>query len=211
VIAATVLVAAALVIAPRAWSVTRHVATIAHEAGHAVLALLTGRRLAGIRLHSDSSGVTISVGRAQGAGMALMLAAGYPGPALLGLGSAGLLHSGRAAALLWLLVALLAAMLVQVRNWFGLWSVLASAVVVFGVTWWLPGRVQVGFAYVVTWFLLLSAPREVVGLVRARRSGARGSDADQLARITPLPPGLWVTVFFLLTSLAAVAGTLLIR
>ena len=36
--------------------------TIAHEGGHAVAALLTGRRLRGIRLHSDTSGLTLSAG-----------------------------------------------------------------------------------------------------------------------------------------------------
>jgi hypothetical protein len=140
-----------------------------------------------------------------------MLAAGYPGPALIGLGSAALLAHGRAALLLWLLVALLAAMVLQVRNWFGLWSLLASALVVFAVTWWLPGRVQVGFAYVVTWFLLIAAPRDVIGLVRARRSGARGSDADQLARLTHLPAGLWVAGFALLTLVTGLLAIWLVH
>ncbi len=194
---------------------SRHVSTIVHEAGHAAVALLTGRRLAGIRLHSDSSGVTVSVGRPRGPGMVVMLAAGYLAPALVGLGAAGLLGAGRAALLLWLVVVLLAAVLVQVRNWFGAWTVLASAVVVFAVTWWLPGRAQAAFAYLVTWFLLLAAPREVLGLYAARRGslrgrGARGSDADQLARLTHVPAGVWVAVFLLLAVGAVLWGAVLI-
>jgi hypothetical protein len=192
------------------WGVTRHLGTIVHEAGHAVVALLTGRRLSGIRLHSDSSGVTISVGRPRGPGMVAMLAAGYPAPALFGLGFALVLDSGRVALVLWLLVALLAGMLMLVRNWFGLWTVLASGLVVFAVTWWLPSSAQTAFAYAVTWFLLLTGVREVVDLISVRRQrrgrpGARGTDADQLARITHLPAAVWVGTF-LLVSVAALGG-----
>ena len=38
------------------WRVSRNAITIAHEGGHGLIALLTGRRLDGIRLHSDTSG-----------------------------------------------------------------------------------------------------------------------------------------------------------
>ncbi len=108
-----------------------------------------------------------------------------------------MLHTGRVVALLWLLVAVLALILVQMRNWFGAWSVLVSGAVVFAVTWWLPATVQAGFGYAVTWFLLFAGPREVLSLYAARRGrrgrrGVRGSDADQLARLTHLPAGLWV-------------------
>jgi hypothetical protein len=220
VVAATAAVGLSLVAVPMAWSVSRHVATIAHEAGHAGTALLTGRRLAGIRLHSDSSGVTVSLGRPRGPGMVLMLAAGYPAPALLGLGAAALLAAGQANALLWLVVVLLGAVLLQIRNWFGAWSVLACGAVVFAVTWRLPVSVQTGFGYALTWFLLFAGPREVVGLYAARRGGrgrsgrrgrgARDSDADQLARLTHLPAGLWVAAFFLLSLLTTALGSWLI-
>jgi len=75
-------------------------------------------------------------------------------------------------------------------------------VVVFAVTWWLPLTWQMWFAYLVTWFLLFAGPREVVSLYAARRHRrARGSDADQLARLTGVPAAAWVVVF-LLSSLA---------
>jgi hypothetical protein len=211
-VAATAVVAAVLVLVPSAWAVARHVGTIVHEAGHALVAVLTGRRLAGIRLHSDSSGVTVSVGRPQGPGMVAMLAAGYPAPALLGLAAAAVLGTGHVAALLWALVLLLLGLLLLVRNWFGAWTVLASGAAVFAVTWWLPGRAQSAFGYLVTWFLLLAGIREVLDLVVARRGGgARRSDADQLARLTHVPAGVWVAVFFLVAVAAAVAGVALVR
>jgi hypothetical protein len=207
VVALTAALAVSAVAVPRAWSLTRHVSTIVHEAGHAIVALLTGRRLAGIRLHSDSSGVTVSVGRPRGPGMVAMLAAGYPAPALLGLAAAALLRANRAEVLLWGLVVVLGGMALQIRNWFGAWTILATGAVVFAVTWWLPDSWHRAFAYVVTWFLLLSGPREVIGLYAARRRrGARGSDADQLARLTHIPAGLWWAFFLCVCTAAAVLG-----
>ena len=200
VVALTALVAALLVLSPGAWPVARHVVTIVHEGAHGLAAWATGRQLAGIRLHSDTSGVTVSRGRATGVGMALTAAAGYPGPALLGLLAAWLLGLGHAVALLWVLLILLALLLVQIRNWFGLWSVLVSAFVVFGVSWWLPAQTQSAFAYLVTWFLLLAASRPVLELQAVRwRRGARGSDADQLARLTRVPALVWVGLFLVAT------------
>src|SRR5665647_3869446 len=58
VVAGTAVLAVLLVWAPGAWSVTRHVVTIAHEAAHGFAAFLAGRKLHGIRLHSDTSGLT---------------------------------------------------------------------------------------------------------------------------------------------------------
>src|ERR1700712_67427 len=121
-----------------AWHYTRHLVTIAHEGAHGVAALITGRRLTGIRLHSDTSGLTLSRGRARGPGMVLTAFAGYVGPALIGLGAAVLLSGGRAVGLLWLVLLLLALLLLQIRNWFGLLSILATVVVVFAVSWWAP-------------------------------------------------------------------------
>jgi hypothetical protein len=196
--AVVALLAAALVLSPRLWPVTRHVVTIAHEGAHGVAALVTGRRLAGIRLHSDTSGVTVSVGRRTGPGMVLTAAAGYLGPALLGLAAAGLLRLGHAIGLLWLLTALLGLLLIQIRNFFGLWTVVVSAAVVGLVTWRLPPSGQAAFAGLVTCVLLLAAPRPVLELQAARRRGrAHDSDADQLARLTGVPGIAWVVGFLL--------------
>jgi hypothetical protein len=91
-VAATSFVIAILAIWPRrAWRATRHVVTVAHEGGHALVGLLVGRRLAGIRLHSDASGLTITSGRRDGLGIVATVAVGYPSPSLLGLGAAWLL------------------------------------------------------------------------------------------------------------------------
>ena len=207
VVEVTAILAALLVWGPGAWPITRHVVTIAHEASHGLVAFLSGRKLHGIRLHSDTSGLTVSAGRTTGLGMIMTTAAGYVGPGLLGLAAAALLANHRAVGLLWVLLILLALLLIQVRNWFGLWSILICAAVMLGVSWWLAPQTQSAFAYVLTWFLLLAAPRPVLELqVHRRRTGARSSDADQLARLTFLPAIVWVGLFLVVTVGALAVG-----
>ena len=187
-----------LVATPALWRRTRNVVTIAHEGAHGLVAVVAGRRLSGIRLHSDTSGLTVSAGRPTGPGMVLTLLAGYVGPGLFGLGAAALLAAGLAVGLLWALLALLAVLLVQIRNWYGLWSVLVTGGLLFAATWWLPTEGQVLVAATATWFLLLAAPRAVVELQTVRRRrGSPNSDADQLARLTRVPALVWVGVFLL--------------
>jgi hypothetical protein len=81
----TGVIALLLVLSSGPWRLARHVLTIVHEAGHALVAVLAGRRLEGILLHSDTSGVTVSRGKRTGPGMVFTSLAGYPAPALLGL------------------------------------------------------------------------------------------------------------------------------
>lgn len=193
-----------------AWRRVRHVVTIAHEGGHAALALLTGRRLQGIRLHSDTSGLTVSRGRPRGPGMVLTAAAGYPAPAAVGAVAATLVAAGRATAALWATVLLLALMLLVIRNFFGLWVLLVVGAGAVAVTWWGSAAAQVAIAHVVTWVLLLGAPRAVVELwgERRRLRGGGRSDADQLAALTRVPAVLWVVLFGVLTGAGAVLGAL---
>jgi Peptidase M50B-like len=200
-------VALSVVVVPTLWGLARHVVTIAHEGAHGLAALLSGRRLSGIRLHSDTSGVTVSRGRPTGLGMVVTAFAGYVGPALLGLGAAALLRERHALAALWLAVLLLALLLLQIRNFYGLYAVLVAGLGVFAVSWWGSADVQSWAAWTGTWFLLLAAPRPVLELQALRRRGrARTSDADQLARLTRLPGLLWVALFLVVTLGCLVLG-----
>ena len=195
-------VAALAVLIRPVWPVTRLLVTVTHEGAHGVAALLTGRRLHGIRLHSDTSGLTLSSGRPSGPGMIIMLAAGYLGPALVGIGAALLLAAGRGVGLLWLMLILLALLLVQIRNFYGLLVILGLGAALVAITWFAPPTVQSGIAYLITWILLIAAPKPVIELIRQRsRRQATASDADQLAGLTPIPGLVW-TVLFLLANVA---------
>ena len=189
-----------------AWRLTRNAVTIAHEGGHGLVALLTGRRLEGIRLHSDTSGLTVSRGKPTGLGMILTAAAGYTAPSLIGLAGAALLAAGHITALLWGAVLLLVSMLVMVRNAYGVLTVVLTGGLFFLVSWLTEPEVQAAFAYAVIWFLLIGGVRPVFELQgKRRRGGAPDSDADQLARLTHTPPAVWLLLFHVV-SLASLVG-----
>jgi len=192
------------------WRWTRHLVTIVHEAGHAGVALVTGRRLRGIRLHSDTSGLTLSTGRPTGPGMVLTAAAGYLAPSAVGLVGVVLLAYDQVTVMLWATVALLLAMLVMVRNAYGALSLVVTGAAVVALSLLAAADVQAAVAHAATWFLLLAAVRPVWELRRERRR-TRQTDADQLARITRVPGGLWVAFFGLVTSgTLALGGWLLL-
>ena len=215
VVAVLGVVALFIVASPAGYRLIRHGVTVLHEAGHAVVALMVGRRLSGIRLHSDTSGVTLSRGLARGPGMVATMVAGYPTPALLGLVATLVLNAGYAVGLLWALVALSAAMAVFVRNVYGFAVLLVLGGGVGVLSWTMPSVALSGLAYVLVWTLLLAAPRSVFELSsqrrRAVRTGRRDvtSDAAQLAALTGVAAAAWVLVFFAVTSLAAIAGAFL--
>ncbi len=190
-------VALALVLAPVTWPRVRLGVTVVHEAGHAVVAVLVGRRLQGIRLHADTSGLTISRGRRTGPGVVVMLAAGYLAPAVVGVGAALLLAAGRGIAMLWLLLLLMAALLVWVRNGYGFLTLVLAGAVVGVLTWYGEPRVQSLVAYLIAWVLLLAAPRPVLELLTAGRRRGRTSDADQLAGLTRVPAYVWMVAMLL--------------
>ncbi|AXK31519.1 M50 family peptidase [Streptomyces armeniacus] len=193
---ATGLVALAVVTPHNVWRLARNAVTIAHEGGHGLVALLTGRRLDGIRLHSDTSGLTVSRGKPHGIGMVLTAAAGYTAPSLLGLGGAWLLAANHITALLWGATALLLAMLVMIRNAYGVLTVVLTCGAFLLVSWLTDAQVQAAFAYGAVWFLLLGGVRPVFELQgKRRRGGAPDSDADQLARLTHVPPAMWLVLF----------------
>ena len=194
------------------WRPLRTIVTIAHEGGHAMVALLSGRRLSGIRLHSDTSGVTVSVGKPTGIGMVLTAAAGYITPSLLGAGGAALLAGARITMVLWVSLVLLGLMFIAIRNWFGALVLVLTGGVIFAISWLASARIQAAFAYLLVWFLLVAGVRPVFELQQMRSRGrAPWSDADQLADLTRIPGAVWVG-FFGLVSAAALglgAGSLL--
>ncbi|WP_062132514.1 M50 family metallopeptidase [Demequina aestuarii] len=192
---------------PQAWHAVRHVVTIAHEAGHAVVATLLGRKVSGIRLHSDTSGLTTHSGSTKRLPLTLTAFAGYPAPAVLGVGAAALLGAGYAFGLLWVLLVVLLLVLVQIRNVYG-FLVMVLAIGGFGwLAWSAPDPWRVGVAYGVTWLLLLGAVRAVVELHGSRRGvQGGGSDADALARTTRVPALVWVGLFWLVTVACAAGG-----
>jgi hypothetical protein len=199
-------IALAVILWTPTWRLTRMVVTIAHEGGHAVFALVAGRGLTGIRLHPDTSGLTVSTGAPAGPGLVFTFLGGYPMPSLLGLGAAWLVAAGNPGLMLVLSLVLLAATLIAVRNVYGGLAIVATGAVIGAVVWWGTPRVQDHFAAALCWFLLiggLRAVRELQRGLRRRRSGV--TDAEMLARLTRLPTSAWAATFWVVSG-ACLAG-----
>jgi hypothetical protein len=205
----TALAALAAVASSRLWPVTRTVVTLAHEGGHALVALLAGRRVDGVRVMRSTAGVTVSEGHPAGPGIVLTAAAGYLAPPLLGLGAAALLATGHLTGMLLLSLVLLAGLAVAMRNAFGIAAVVVTGAAIGFVLWRGSALGENVLGYLLTWFLLFGGVRPVLELQRTRRR-RRGSDtdADQLALLTGVPAGLWVALFGLAALAALAVSTL---
>src|ERR1700712_1025179 len=142
-------------------------ATTAQPVPSAVVAVLTGRRLRGIRVHSDTSGLMTSRGKPRGPGMIATLMAGYLAPTALGLLAATLVGAGYAVGVLWLTVALMALMLFWMRNAYGFLALGSGIVIAGAISWYAGASTQSAVAYLLVWLLLFAAPRPGVGLLAA--------------------------------------------
>lgn len=200
-------VALVIVLSGWPWRVARNVLTLVHEGGHALAAVLVGRRLLGIRLHSDTSGLTFSRGKRDGPGVVFTALAGYPAPALLGLAFAGLIAADQPATVLLVCAVGVIGALIMVRNVYGAFIVLLAAAAL-GVVAFLGTPDVVGaFVYAITWLLLLGSVRPVFELQGTRRRGrAPDSDVDELARLTGMPAALWVLVLVVLAFGCVLVG-----
>jgi len=123
---------------------------------------------------------------------------------------------------------LLAVTLVMMRNWYGVLAVLMTAGALFAVIWLADPALRAAFAYAVAWFLLFGGVRPVAELARTRTkavqfppgrrlgtglrpgAGPGMSDADQLAWLTRVPAGVWVTLFALVAIGAVAIGARLL-
>jgi hypothetical protein len=75
----------------------------------------------------------------------------------------------------------------------------------------LPAAMQSGLAYVLTWTLLLAAPKPVLELMSQRRQHRTPhSDADQLARLTHVPANVWAAGFLIANCAGLILGAVLL-
>jgi hypothetical protein len=118
-----------------------------------------------------------------------------------------MLIAGRGLALLWLVVLVLGLMLLQIRNLHGFAVIIGCVAVLIAVSWYLSATAQSILAYLLTWILLIAAPKPVLELIGQRQRGrGRHSDADQLARLTRMPALLWAAFFLVVNSAGLIVG-----
>lgn len=217
-------VAVLITVVPKIWRIVRQASTIIHEMGHVLAAWISGRRVSGIKLHSDTSGVTVSRGKPRGPGMLVTALAGYPAPGLLALGLATLTAAGYAGAALSIYQLVLVVALLLSRNVVGGISCLVS-VLATGAIWWFNDPTLVTHTVVgLSVFYAVAGVRGTLDLwavhfatLRPRsspaaraysRQRAAGTDASRAARAwapLALPAAVWL-VLLLLVSLGSAAA-----
>lgn len=182
----------------------RHLGVIAHEAAHAMAGRGAGRKVLGVKLNSDATGETATVGPGTGSGLVFTAFAGYLGPSFFGLGAASLIAIGYSGAVLGIALLLLFLMLFLIRNLFGAISVLANALLLGLFLYYGSARVHVIAAYGLSWLLLLSGVGHVVV------HGSNAADAASLRRMTHIPRLVWSMLWLVITIAALVAGARLL-
>lgn len=196
------LMAAILVYARILWSIANHAETVVHEGAHALAGIVTGRRIRSVKIDTDGGGATI-MAPDTGFGFGVAASVGYIGSSTAGLIAAGLISVGRIVAVLGLGLLLLAAMLLIVRNFFGLIVILICGALLYLIVSYTTTGVQTVIAYGVTWFLLISGPKVAA---RAARKPKDVADAGILAGMTFLWPSAWCFLWLAGTIGALVIG-----
>lgn len=188
---------------PVSWRLGKYAATYVHEAGHAVAAIATVRRLGAIRLEADGSGTTSSAGT-RGIGAVITSFAGYPAPALAAMGLVAGVTGGNARWATAAGVAVVALLLLSHRSVLGLLvSVLLGAPLIV-VSLVFPAG-EPGLLMLLAGFFAVSSPRQIWDLRQIRHRSRASfeevhSDADSLAAMTGSPAGLWELLFLLAVS-----------
>lgn len=178
----------------------KHIGVIAHEGAHAITGRSVGRKVRSVKLNSDATGATLTLGPEKGLRRVITSFAGYLGPSLFGLGAAGLIALGYSRAVLGLALLFLITILFRVRNLFGVISVLANGTLLVLVVRYGSAKLQDGAAYCLSWLLLLS------GVGHVLTDGSKAGDAVTLREITHIPRIVWFTLWLVITVAALVAG-----
>jgi hypothetical protein len=186
------------------WRLARHISVIAHEGAHVAAGWSVGGKVTGVFLNRDATGAT-GVLDSGGLSGVIVTFAGYLGPSLFGLAAAYLISLDEVSTALVLALVCLAIMLILIRNFFGVISVVLNGLLVFLVLRYGGPEVKTVAACALSWFLLFSGVRWVL------MHGVGASDAGELTRTTRIPRFVWVILWLAITVAALwVGGQLLI-
>ena len=177
--------------------------TIAHEGGHALLAMLVGLGVKSVTINLNGGGTQPR--RTEGFAMVFAALAGYLGPSLFGFAGAWLLiHDFEPRVVLLMSLALMALLLIMVRSFFGLIAMLITGAALWAVAMHAEVGAQLVFAYIWVWFLLMGGVRQIPELYKVWNTGGE-PDTSVLAQHTGLSTAFFVALFWL-GSMAALIG-----
>jgi hypothetical protein len=177
-------VALLLAVLARSWAGA--VVTVAHEAGHMVMGVLTFRGLRGWWLEDNGDAATAFDRRPWSVSWIATLFTGYAMPPLLGLAGARLIADRHPASVLWICFVLVVAAMVHASNALAYLVTVLEAVVIGCVATVGSLQVQAGLAVGLVWLLLIGGAQDSI-----RLSWGPGSDAQALAAQTWIPRIVW--------------------
>lgn len=176
---------------PTFWKFLRHIVTLAHEGGHAVVGVLSGRKLNGIKLHSDTSGITTTSGVRWGVSGVLTTFAGYPAPAAVG----GLIllgtSIGRANLTAAMMIFVLLLLLLFTRNLWGILVTGGTLLILTGTLAFLPTLFVQIFILLIAGILICGSFRTLLEERRSRNAGSKETDIAVLGDRTVFPATFW--------------------
>lgn len=208
-----ILLAIALCIWRPGYRWLRHLGTLVHEVGHAVAGLLTGARLRGIALRSDSSGVT-TTGHVTGIRGAfsrfITTIAGYPAPGVFAVTilMGFVVMDSPYKWSWWTMLAMSVLCVIFARSWFTFVVAIMFAVlpVLFLFLWTdAPEAVQSAGLWFICTVLIWCGYRGMLELTHiSRKEPHRETDATSVRQATGLPLMLSTGLLWALTVLIPV-------
>lgn len=189
-------------------------ATLVHELGHGLAALLVGGGFEALRIHPDGSGVATTLSDGTRLTRAWIAAGGPLGPPLaaLGLFLAARRPAIARAALSLLALGLVAVLLLWVRNLFGSGVVLVLAAVLGCIAWKATPRqnqIAVCFLAVQMSLAVFSRADYLFAATARTEQGPRPSDTAQIADALWLPHWFWGSLIVLASLTVLVLGLIL--
>lgn len=192
-------------LSPMLWPTTRNMITVIHELGHAVVAVIFGRRTQGIKLNADTSGVTITRGKPYGLGVIFTAMAGYTAPPALAVTLMWAAMTGYSSITLFALLAILLVMLLFIRN---LWGILVVGLSITGL-YFAAMSVSRDFHSIIimslAFFMLSGGLISIIELhTKHTRGEGEGSDAWSLNdNFKLIPASVWILFFYVVNLIAA--------
>lgn len=187
-----VLLAVAIAWRPaRRWS--RTLATLVHEAGHAFVGIVMGRRFHGFVVEADLSGRAVTSGKPRGLGRILTAWAGYPMPAIVGAGTTAAALAGWSGVALLAVLLVLTVLLVMSRSWRTAGIVVLLWFVCL-VLWWCGGVWRVGVLVGVGLLLVWDAWSAWCDVAASHDPH---QDHGSLAQLTIVPSWFWLGTWLL--------------
>ena len=196
-----------VVMPPDVWvRLLRPWVTLLHETGHAVGALVTGRRVVGVAVHADTSGLTTTRGRS-GPTAHLSTFTGYPFPAWAAAVTVLAVATGRYGALLLGAGAVGAALLIAARTWRAAAGLIVLTVPAGLLLWQGPGTLPSWLLGVIPALLLALSGATLAGAARSLIEEAQRRRHGEVSDVSLLPGNgrIAATSWWLLMWLSIVA------